>query len=215
MTRLLLILENLFLLYRTTKLISRSDPTISFFFGGVACYSYLKYNFIIRHIVFLCIFATLFQNGLIMKKTLLFLAVLISASVQAQTHYRIYDNIDESDCSCLSKESFDAKEGVISREYIHLYGPVKKVTNPKEKADFKVRVAKKGEDYNLLVSIVGKNRKAVQCGHWHWVDGVTEKAKFSVQFVEKGEDFVIKFGEALPDDITWDRHATATIRIDD
>ena len=27
--------------------------------------------------------------------------------------------------------------------------------------------------------------------------------------------FVIKFGEALPDDITWDRHATATIRIDD
>lgn len=149
-----------------------------------------------------------------MKKTLLFLAVLISASVQAQTHYRIYDNIDESDCSCLSKESFDAKEGVISREYIHLYGPVKKVTNPKEKADFKVRVAKKGEDYNLGVAIVGKDRKYYPCGHWRWVDGVKEKARFSVRFVNSGEDFVIKFEKPLPDELPWEGSISAKRRID-
>lgn len=153
-----------------------------------------------------------------MKKILFAIVALLAAySASAQDffdHFRTYSKINESDCSCLSKETFDPETGTLS-EYIYLYGPVKKVTNPREKADFRVRIAKKGEDYNLLVSIVGKNRKTIQCGHWRWVDGVKEKAKFSVRFVSKGEDFVIKFGDPLPDEIYYDRQAHATIRVDD
>ncbi|MDR1896550.1 MAG: hypothetical protein LBR10_07160 [Prevotellaceae bacterium] len=97
----------------------------------------------------------------------------------------------------LIKDCAITKEYGFMSETFRLYGDVKIVTDPKEHADFRVKLV---ESPGLAAVYVKKVAfRPTQCGEWRFTDSA-EAAHFTVRFVPEGEweHFTIRFVDSDP-----------------
>jgi hypothetical protein len=117
-----------------------------------------------------------------MKKLIIVLITTFIAFVANAQHHLI------KDCVATLDFGFESK-------IIYLSGKVKVITDPKEYADFNVKVITSSEFADVYVKKV-KTRPS-ECGEWQFVESKKD-AEFTVRFVDKGEDFDIKFVTSNP-----------------
>jgi hypothetical protein len=119
-----------------------------------------------------------------MKKLVCIVLLIFAASAAtAQGQHPLI-----SDCSI-------TKDFGMMSETFRLYGNVKVVTDPKEYADFRVKVVKAPGLAAVYVKKV--TEKPLDCGEWRFVES-TEKATFTVRFVTEMEHFTIRFVDSNP-----------------
>mgnify|MGYP006916049745 CR=1 FL=1 len=116
-----------------------------------------------------------------MKKTFLFLALILSAQVALAQFDPPRVNAEEY--------SFD-RFAEYPKRTLYLWGNVYEEKDPR-KADLLVKVVKsKHASSDLYIAIDKRERKRYPKGVWHFVNN-RRKADFSVCFVSKGEDFSV------------------------
>lgn len=82
----------------------------------------------------------------------------------------------------------------IPHETTHLWGYVYEVKNPKEKADFHVKIIKnntEAADIEIAIDPVDRGEYGYEKGVWHFVKN-RKKARFSVKFVDNNEGFSVR-----------------------
>lgn len=117
-----------------------------------------------------------------MKKTLLFLAVLLSAQMALGQFTERRVNWEECSYDRFSE---------YPKRTLYLWGRVYKEKDPK-KADVKVRIIRDKTSFaDLFIAIDKSEKKWYSKAVWHFVTD-KRKADFSVCFVEKDENFSIR-----------------------
>jgi hypothetical protein len=91
--------------------------------------------------------------------------------------------------------SYTKDFGMSSTTY-SLWGTIRIVTDPKEHADFNVKILPQAEAADIRVKIVNNPSG---CGEWKLVFSKdTAFINFTIRFVKKDEHFTIKFVDAIP-----------------